>query len=581
MTSTRSLASTGLAAMLCQLLCAQTVSAALAVVPVDLHERLYLDRRPAVAELPLIATPRGGTATFQFAVVSDTQVTARIAVSPVRQTGGAELAGHVRLHRLLPVHVEGNTQGSLKNRPGGEVPEGWMKYLVRAAPFDTLEVLEESTEVPLKRRAFQLSVGQTAGVVVEVEVPADAVPDECRGTLLVEAPGQRAEAPFAFRVHRTALPSPLPLHSVHWLWPEPHNLTNGAVPEWWSERHWQLVENSAKELRRFGDDTVYTPLLNYKDPLIQMTRKADGSFAFDYTRFDRWAELFLKLGFRYLAGQHILNLPQSYLGGVFVLDEQTGEKQPFPTDREAWLTFLPTLYDSLSAHLRDRGWTEHYLQHQYDEPKDAALYQRLTELARRHLPGVRTLDAINSAQQDVFSPLVDVQVFNLLGLNKFQAVAAKRRAEGRGVWLYHCTSPYTPHPNRHLDSHLTECRLYPWLCFKLGADGFLHWGANIYRGADEYRTSIGPFPNGSQDPGHPPGDNWLYYRGPDGLRPSMRIVSFREGLVDNALLTALAQKDAAAAVELTQRVARSVTDYERGPAAYHQARQSLLELLDR
>jgi hypothetical protein len=551
--------------------------AAVEVFPVDLHERLYLDRRPAAADLPLVATPRGSTVTFQFAVVSDTQVTAQVAVSPVRRAGGTELAAQVRLHRLLPVHVEGNTQGSLKNRPGGEVPEGWMKYLVRAAPFDTLEVLDESTELPL-------SAAQTAGVLLEVEIPLDAVRGEYRGTLLVEAAGQRVEAPFAFRVHRTALPSPLPLHSVHWLWPEPHNLTNGAVPEWWSERHWQLIENSAKELRRFGDDTVYTPLLNYKDPLIQMTRKADGSLAFDYTRFDQWGELFLRLGFRYLAGQHILNLPQSHLGGVFVLDERTGEKQPFPKDpkdREAWLTFLPTFYDSFAAHLHERGWTDHYLQHQYDEPKDSALYKRLTEMAHEHLPGVRTLDAINSAQQDVFSPLVDIQVFNLLGLSKFQGIAAKRRAEGKGVWLYHCCSPYPPHPNRHLDSHLTECRLYPWLCFKLGADGFLHWGANIYRGADEYRTSIGPFPNRSQDPGHPPGDNWLYYRGPDGLRPSMRIVSFREGLIDNALLTALAEKDAAAAVELTQRLARSLTDYERGSAAYHQSRQSLLELLDR
>ena len=46
-------------------------------------------------------------------------------------------------------------------------------------------------------------------------------------------------------------------------------------------------------------------------------------------------------------------------------------------------------------------------------------------------------------------------------------------------------------------------------------------------------------PNGSQDPGHPPGDNWFYYRSPEGLRPSIRIVSFREGLIDYALLKAL------------------------------------------
>jgi hypothetical protein len=202
-------------------------------------------------------------------------------------------------------------------------------------------------------------------------------------------------------------------------------------------------------------------------------------------------------------------------------------------------------------------------------------------MARDHLPGVRTIDAINAARQDVFSPLVDIQVFNLPGLNKYRDVAAQRRAEGKGVWLYHCSSPYPPHPNRHLDSRLIECRLYPWLCFQLGAGGFLHWGANIYRGANEYKTSIGLFPNGSQDPGHPPGDNWFYYRGPNGLRPSMRIVSFREGLLDNALLTMLAERSGASAADVVRQVVRSPADFERDPAAYHRARRSILEALDR
>ena len=107
------------------------------------------------------------------------------------------------------------------------------------------------------------------------------------------------------------------------------------------------------------------------------------------------------------------------------------------------------------------------------------------------------------------------------------------------MWLYHCCSPYPPFPNRHLDERLSDSRLYPWLAHLLDADGYLYWGANILRGADPYATSVGPLPNGSQDPGHPPGDNWTFYPGPDGLRPSMRMVAFREGLEDHSLVSGL------------------------------------------
>ena len=176
---------------------------------------------------------------------------------------------------------------------------------------------------------------------------------------------------------------------------------------------------------------------------------------------------------------------------------------------------------------------------------------------------------------------MDVQVFNLPGLNTYQELARARSTRGQNSWLYHCTSPYPPHPNRHIDCFLTESRLYPWLCFKLGAQGYLFWGANIYRGADEYKTSIGPFPNGSQNPGHPPGDNWFFYRTFDGLVPSTRMVSFREGVIDHALLTLLEQRAPAAASEITERIARTITDFERGPKVYHQARTEILTALER
>jgi len=213
-----------------------------------------------------------------------------------------------------------------------------------------------------------------------------------------------------------------------------------------------------------------------------------------------------------------------------------------------------------------------------DEPRDPEEYGRLAALAREHLPGVRTKDAINSRPRE-FSPLVDIQVFSVASLEAEHDLAEERRANGQSVWFYHCCSPYPPYPNRHLDEPLSNSRLYPWLAYLLNADGYLYWGANVYRGADPYETSIGPLPNGSQSPGHPPGDNWMFYPTKDGLIPGMRMLAYREGLLDYTLLTMLAEKNKPAADRIMRGIVRSLTDYAQRPRTFHEARRQMLRLL--
>ncbi len=565
------------AAAIALLASAPAAMGALELVRIDSLDRVFPDRfpEPAAYDHPL-SVPRGGSVAFQFAVRSDQTADCRPSVSPIQRADGTALDASVNTYELIPVHVEANNNGGSRTSVTSVPPPEWQAAFIRKAPFDLAEVLVEAERLTLNE-------GTTHALLVDVHVADDAEPGRYRGELELRASRDVLRSPFELRVHSTLAP-PAPLLDVtFWFWPEPENLTNGDRSDWWSERHWELLENSGRVLRAFGQNSILTPLINHREPLIRTIRRADGAYDFDYTRFDRWVETFRRLGFEYFNGQHIWMLPvERDFGGVFVLDGKTGDKQPLMPngrDQEAWLTFIPTFYRSLQAHLDEKGWTEHYIQHQLDEPKDGELYQRLAALAREHMPRVRTMDAINS-QPQVYSPLVDIQVFALTILAKEQALADERRAKGQGVWMYHCCSPYPPYPNRHLDERLSASRLYPSLAYLLKAQGYLNWAANIYRGADPYKTSIGPVPGGSQDPGHPPGDNWFYYPGPDGLRASLRQVAFRDGLLDHALLCMLTEKDQAAADRIMESLARSLTDYETEPASYHRARKALLRALD-
>lgn len=346
-----------------------------------------------------------------------------------------------------------------------------------------------------------------------------------------------------------------------------------------------------------GDDIMYTPLINTRNPLIQATIDRKGDFRFDYQNFDKWITTFRSIGFRCFAGQHLSAMEHD----VFVKEKETGRLVSLSAvgTKLDWFAFLSLFLGDLYQHLLKTGLKNVYLQHIYDEPADIDKYRHYREIVKESMPGIQLIDAINS-RPALFSPLVDIQVFNLNGINQQEDKVVKERAEeGRGVWLYNCSSPYPPYPNCHLDLPLTECRLWPWLCFKFGASGYLWWAANLYRGIkDEYRSSLGPAPDGT--PIHPPGDDWFYYRSAKGLLNSMRIISFREGMTDVTLLYMLGRSDSLQQRKIIdklihpaitqghnlpfkeyRRIAESIPKgYETDPVLYHQARTEILNLLD-
>jgi len=568
----------------CLLAAASTVGEGRELVgtQVDSLHRVFPDRppRPMAYAQPL-SVPRGGKICLQFAVVGGLTGTAQLEASLPRGEDKSTLKGRITSYEIRTVPVEANNNGGSKSGKGIQPPEEWMVSFVREAPFRVAEVLVPAGDVCLDAES-------THAFLLDLHVDGEADPGLYSGEFAVLQGEDEVRLPYALRVHEIQVPSDYALSTTYWLSPKPEDLTSGTPPPWWSEAHWDLLEAAGRCLREFGQDHIYTPILDGHHPLIQTIALEDGTVRFDFSRFDRWMDIFLGLGFERAEGHHVGGghevgfPPMRTWGGVWARDEATSSIRPLFREGDSvedWFAFLPLFYDALHEHLQERGWLERYVQCQLDEPRDPEEYERLARIARKHLPGIPTKDAINSRPQQ-FSPLVDVHVFSLLSLANLQELVRQRREKGQSIWLYHCCSPYPPHPNRHLDERLSDSRLYPWLAFMLGADGYLYWAANMYRGADPYETSVGPLPNGSQKPGHPPGDNWFFYPGSEGLLPSMRMIAFREGLLDHLLLTALQKRDSHQAQAILQTIVRSIQDYEKDPSSFHRARTVLLEALE-
>ena len=427
----------------------------------------------------------------------------------------------------------------------------------------------------------------THAVLFDMGISPDAKPGRYTGQLSIESAGSSALAPFSLIVHKTVVRE-YALDSTHWFWPSPEYLTTELQPEWWSEKHWKLIENSGHRLAEYGQNVILTPLVEGAHPLVQTRLSSTGAYTFDFSQFERWVHLFLSLGFEKIEGAHLTTRAGISSKDIFAYDERSGKtKQIFeeshsPADQEAWLDYLAKFLDALYAELEAKQWTSLYLQHIADEPSGEEQhlinYKLFREMVNRHLPGIPTLDAIWS-DPTPYSSSMDIPAMAIMKIPSFQPLVAARKQEGKTTWIYNFCKPYPPLPNRWLDMPLSNSRLYPLLAFKYQATGYLFWAANLYRGADPYKRSIGPVGHGAAH-GHSVGDNWLYYPGPKGLRGSMKMLAFREGLMDHALLTRLAEKDRTKSNGIIESVARSLTDYATEPQVFHAARKDLLVALD-
>jgi len=550
---------------------------------VDPLDRVYKDRSPC-GHFDPVHVPRGGRASFPVSLSArHAKGTVTFNAEIFTTRAGIRLTSAPSVHVLRAVHVEANYGGCSRTRQGATPPRDIASAVVRLAPFDVYDVVTGDTAVALDGRAVYAAM-------VRVDVPRDAVPGDyhSRITACLDGTPQRVSIPVVLRVYRTSLPERQNMDVTHWLWPEPRNLTVGQVPDWWSDDHWRLLHSSGAVLRDYGDTVMFTPLVLGEHPLIPVSADPTG-WTFDFSLFDRWIDLFRQQGFRRFIGQHL----RSHLT-VSVRDSATGRIHLLKTGEETYQQqFLSAFLPALHAHLLKRHPGVDFLQAIWDEPRaeheDA--YRAWADTVRTHMPSVKIVEALNHAF-DRYSGCVDVPAwwFGYVFSRRWPDLIARRIQEGRENWIYYACTPRPPYPNSHLDAPLWRCRALPWVAHHCRASGILHWAANGYRGADPYRSSIGPLPNGSADPGHPPGDNWLFYPTQQGLTGSLRMLAFQQGLEDYDLLVLLHDHDPAAAAEIAQSiVAEMVLDapgkdiraeYANQPRRYHDARQRLLAGLD-
>ena len=447
--------------------------------------------------------------------------------------------------------------------------------LIRQAPARFPDYLAEDRQISLGPNEYR-------AVFLTIKIPRDAVAGQYEGTVTIETEQGSKALPLRLRVYPVTLPDERHLMVTKWYTTSKFRQFHGIASAD-SERFYQMLELYAQNMAEHRQNVFRVSL-----GLIDSRRDDSGELKFDFSKFDKWADVFwntgrmdlLETGFVARFGDDGWSSTEILLRDFRVLDESTGR-----TVTIAGKEYLGRLLPALENHLREKGWLDKTVFHIADEPSNHNVmsWREASDFVHRCAPALRRMDAIETPH--CFDRL-EIWVPKLDHLATWHDVYRRAQDQGNELWFYTVgIFQGGSYPNKTADVALIESRILHWLNYRFGLKGYLHWGFNQW--TDD------PF----EAPGKHRGDGWQVYPKKDGLLCSLRWEQMRNGLQDYEYLWMLEDKmakmkaglgerlsiidPARRGVEIASQVVRSMSTFSRDPNELYAARKQIIdELLD-
>lgn len=370
---------------------------------------------------------------------------------------------------------------------------------------------------------FNIPARTVRPVWVSLDIPADAQAGVYEGSLTILAEGKKkSELKIEFEVLDKVLPPPSQWAFHLDLWQHPT-----AVARWhnvpvWSDEHYSYLKPMMKMLADAGQKVITTNL--NKDPwngqcedryanMIEWTKKADGSWQYDYTQFDRWVSFMMDLGVNKMINCYSM-VPWN--NELDYLDEATGDTVTVqaepgkPIFVEMWTPFLK----DFTQHLKEKGWLN--ITNIAMDERSPEMMKATIDVLQKEAPELGISLADNHKSYKQFTFIKDLCIS--YGATMEDADLQYRKEKGLNTTFYVCCDH--PFPNVFTFSQPAEAVYGAWHAAAYGLDGYLRWAYNSW--------VIDPLTD-SRFRTWPAGDTYIAY--PEA-RSSIRFERLREGIQD-------------------------------------------------
>ena len=389
-------------------------------------------------------------------------------------------------------------------------------------PEDFASSLSPDVLDPLE--CFDMEPKSTRPVWITFRVPANAEPGKYTSTMALYASGKKHSSyTFTVEVLDKVLP-PASEWEFHLdLWQNPYAVARVHNLEAWTDAHFEVMRPLMKMLADAGQKVITATLNNRPwggqtedafGSMIGWTKKADGSWQYDYTIFDKWVQFMMDLGIK---GQINCYSMVPWGNELYYFDEKSGSeikikaKPGTPEYRELWVPFL----NDFVVHLDQKGWRE-ITRIAMDERGPDEM-QAMLKLLEETAPGMGVALADNHKSYKLYpDQLSDLCVAH--GAVVETEDREYRKQKGYVTTWYVCCADVFP--NIFTFSPPAEGAFIGWYTSAAGFDGFLRWAYNSWVKEplldSRFRT-------------WPAGDTYAVY---PGARSSIRFERLLEGIQD-------------------------------------------------
>lgn len=349
----------------------------------------------------------------------------------------------------------------------------------KSVDFDSLLVADP---IDSNLKSMTLPARTVQPIWVQCWIPQSAASGIYKGELLVNDGShllQRLNLEINVSSRERPQPSEWAFHLD--LWQNPYAVARYYQVPLWSQEHLDAMRPLMKMLANAGQKVITATLMHkpwngqtedYFDTMVTWMKRADGTWAFDYTIFDRWVEFMMSVGIDKQINCYSM-VPWELSFQYY--DQATNSLKSVKTApgeqayEEMWVAMLA----SFSKHLKEKGWFDICTIAMDERPMD--VMQKTLKVIRKADPGFKVSLAGNY-HAEIEPDLYDYCI--VIGQNYPEDVRIRRKAENKRTTYYTCCTE--AHPNTFTFSDPAEAAWMSFYSSKKHLDGYLRWAYNSW-----------------------------------------------------------------------------------------------------
>ena len=347
-----------------------------------------------------------------------------------------------------------------------------------------------------------LDAGARRGLWLTIQVPSDANAGKYKGAVELVCNGKKTRYNYTVKVLDRTLPSPKEWAFHLDLWQNPYAIARVHNVELWSKEHFDVMRPYMLKLASGGQKAITATLIDRPwdgqtyDPfgsMVTWIKKADGTWLYDFTIFDRWVEFMMSCGI----DKEITCFSMIPWKLSFRYYDQATHSHKYincAPGEDAYARFWGGMLSAFAAHLKEKGWFDKT----FISMDERSLLQMQASLKvnKEYAPGMKSSMAGN------YHPEIEPEIFDYcLDIFAYGAytpeLIASRRAQGKVSTYYTCCS--AEYPNLFTFSDPADAEFIALEALAKDLDGYLRWAYNSWTITPEEDSRFTAWPAGDTD----------------------------------------------------------------------------------